>query len=174
VTVSQHSTDRLIRELVDKERPATEAEIAAIVVRMANAPFDPRTVPVSPALRGLTYAAQTLGAHAPSLDVHLVKRIMVERQWAYGTTAAQYLSDLRRAVRAPKTRVIAYIRRGGYIVSALSHTASVLTPSRRGTGTLPLLLGVYSTDRGMIVSGYQVSTIEQAGIPQEARWLNKQ
>ena len=173
MTVNQHPTDRLICELVDDERPATGAEIAAIVVRIASASFDPRSVPVPPALRGLTYNAQTLGAHAPSLDIHMVKRIIVEGQWAYGTTTAQYLSDLRRAVRATETRISTYVRRGGYIVGALSPTIAVIPPSHRGAGTLPLLLVIYSVDRGMIISGYQVSTIEQTGIPQEARWLNK-
>ena len=174
MTVSRHPTDRLIRELVDAERPATGAEIAAIAVRIASVPFDPRPVAVSPALRGLTYNAQTLGTHAPSLDVHMVKRILVEGQWAYGTTTAQYLSDLRRAARARETRISVYVRRGGYIVGALSPTIAVIPPSHRGARTLPLLLVVYSVDRGMIISGYQVSTIEQTGIPQEARWLNKQ
>ncbi len=140
---------------------------------MTSAPFDPRPVPVPPALRGLTYNAQTLGTHASSLDLHMVKRIIVEGQWSDGTTATQYLSDLRRAVRARETRISAYVRRGGYIVGALSPTVAVIPPSHRGAGTLPLLLVVYSVDRGMIISEYQVSTIEQTGIPQEARWLNK-
>lgn len=173
MTVSQHPTDRLIRELVDDERSATGAEIAAIVVRIASAPFDPRSVAVPPALRGLTYNAQTLGNHAPSLDLHMVKRLIVERQWSDSTTTTQYLSDLRRAVRAPETRISTYVRRGGYIVGALSPTVAVIPPSRRGAGALPLLLVIYSVDRGMIISGYQVSTIEQTGIPQEARWPNK-
>ncbi len=121
MTVSQHPTDRLIRELVDDERSATGAEIAAILVRIASAPFDPRPVSVPPALRGLTYNAQTLGTHASSLDLHMVKRLIVERQWSGSTTTTQYLSDLRRAVRAPETRISTYVRRGGYIVGAVAY-----------------------------------------------------
>ena len=174
MTVSQHPTDRLIRELVDDDRPTTGTEIAEILARTANAPFDRRPVAVPPAQRGLTYNAQTLEARAPSLDLHMVKRIVMERQWIYGTTTAQYLADLRRAVNATETRICVYARRGGYIVGTVTPTAMVIPSSRRGEQSLPLLLVVYSADRGMIISGYQVSTIEQTGIPREARWLNEQ
>ncbi len=37
--------------------------------------------------------------------------------------------------------------------------------------SLPEILVVYSADRGMIITGYQLSSLSQTGIPAEARWL---
>jgi hypothetical protein len=173
VTASQHPVDRLIRELIASGRAATEAEIAAIVARMAGVPFDPRMVPVAAELRGLTYLGQALGTRDTALNTHLVKRVVAEKQWAYGTTAAQYLADIRRAVRSSGVRLALYERRGGPIAAALTSTDLVLSPAECGTGALPLFLVVYSADRGIIISGYQVSSMLQIGIPQEARWLSE-
>ncbi|CAA9574428.1 MAG: hypothetical protein AVDCRST_MAG18-2375 [uncultured Thermomicrobiales bacterium] len=174
MTISQHPTDQLIRELIDRERLATESEIAAIVARMVSAPFEPRTIAVPTDLQGVTYLTQTLDRRAPSLDIHLAKRVVSERQWTYGTTVVQYLADLRRAIQLPSARLLAYVRRGGYIAGVIVPTASVLTPTQLGLGALPFLLVIYSVDRGIIVSGYQIFALGQAGIPREARWLNGQ
>jgi hypothetical protein len=173
VTASQHPTDLLIRELIASGRAATEAEIAAIVDRTARAPFDPRVVPVAAELRGLTYLGQALGPRDSALNTHLVKRVVAEVQWAYGTTAAQYLADIRRAVRSSGIRLALYERRGGPIAAVLTPTELVLSPAERGPSALPLFLVVYSADRGIIVSGYQVSSVLRTGIPQEARWLSE-
>jgi len=37
--------------------------------------------------------------------------------------------------------------------------------------SLPDMLVVYSPDRGIILTGYQVSNLDRTGIPAEARWL---
>lgn len=79
--LSQHPADRLIRELIQTGRAATEDEIERIVERMATAPFDTRIVRVRVAARGVSYRGQTLGARADSLTFHLVKRVALDRQW---------------------------------------------------------------------------------------------
>ena len=162
---------RLIRALIQAGREATSEEITRVVGHIAAAPFDPRVVPAAAEHRALTYHGRTLGDRADALFYHLVQRVVVERQWADGTTAERYLADLRDAVRAPDARLAVYFRRGGYIGVTVTPTAHVLPSDRRGVGELPNLLVVYSADRGMIVTGYQFSTIEATGIPKEARWL---
>jgi hypothetical protein len=173
VTSSQHPVDRLIRDLVDSGRAASEEEIAAIIARMASAPFDPQIVPVLRELRGTVYLGHSIGSRETSLIAHLVKRVVKEGQWAEGTTATTYTADLRRAVQHAEARLSLYYRRGGCIAVTLTPTDLVLSPAQRGPDSRPILLVVYSADRGIILSGYQVSALAQTGIPQEALWLNR-
>jgi hypothetical protein len=168
--ISQHPTDRLIRELIVTGREATSGEVAAIVERMATALFDRRLVPVPTRMRGVSYQGCILGAREDSLAYHLVKRVLEERQWAEGTTAGQYVTDLRRAVCAADQLAV-YERRGGPIAATVTPTSLVLSVEQLGESPYPLILVVYSADRGIITSGYQISGLETAGIPEEALWL---
>ena len=168
---SQHRVDRLIRELIHTGRPATATEVAQIIDRMATAPFDQRQVPVPTRMRGLQYRQTTLGAQADALTYHLIKRVVGERQWAEGTTAAEYVADLRRAVRASGTRLAVYERRGGHVVVTLTATYLAAPAARRTRDSLADLLIVYSADSGIIRSGYQLSNLQHTGVPAEARWL---
>ncbi len=168
---SQHPVDRLIRELIQTGRPATSEEIDQIVERMATAPFDRRAVPVPRRLRGLTYRGRALGQREDSLTLHLFKRVVDEQQWAVGTTAAVYLNDLRRGVRSPAARLAIYERRGGIIAVSVIATSGAVPASRLAGNSLPNLIVVYSLDRSIILSGYQFSTLEQTGVPEEVRWL---
>lgn len=138
---------------------------------MATAPFEPRDVRVRQTERGLVYEGRTLAARAGSLTVHLIRRVVVEGQWAFGTTADDYLADLGLAICSPDARLVVYARRGGYLAATLTPTDRVVPALRRGPQTLPELLVVYAADRGIKVSGYQVSELAATGIPEEAVWL---
>lgn len=169
--LSQHPVDVLIRDFIRTRRPASDEEIARIIKRMATAPFSEEIERVPLRFRGLTYQGHTLGVRTDSLTLHLVKRVIDERQWASGTTSVRYVADLRRAVRHPLSRLAIYERRGGHIATILATTVAVVAEARRGSQTLPNLLVAYSADRGIIVSGYQVTGLVTTGIPQEALWL---
>lgn len=169
--LSPHPTDRLIRELVRIGRQASADEIVQVVERMATAPFESRAIRARGPEHGLSYGGRRLGSHDDSLFVHLVRRVLVDRQWFPGTTAEQYLADLRAAVREPTGRIVVYGRRGGHLVAALATTASVLPRSRQGEASLPWMAVVYSADWGIIVTGYQVSAPEAVALPEDARWL---
>ena len=169
MTISQHPTDRLIRELIASERAASQGEIAAIVARMASAPFDTRILPVGRKFRGLEYAGRPLGNHAQALFLHLTMRVVYDAQWRDGTTEQEYIGDLRAAIQDSSAHLLVYQRRGGPIAAIL--TTNDIPPERRGPESLPLLYVVYSADRSTIVSGYQASTIDAISIPGEARWL---
>jgi hypothetical protein len=168
---SPDSADQLIREIIDVPRPATDAEVQRIVERVASAPFNPTVVRVPGRERGATYAGHTLGTRESSLVYHLVKRVAIERQWAEGTTASDYLDDLRRAVRSAAARLALFADRGDHIVAVVTPTASVVPAHRRGTEWQPNVLVVYSADRGMIRTGYQFSSLQAVDIPTEAQWL---
>jgi hypothetical protein len=167
---SQHPVDRLIRELIATRRAPEPLETAAIVDRIATAPFDSQTVvPVRMKHRGLTYQGEVLGARASTLTYHLVKRVIDDEQWAFGTTAAEYLADLRQAARSLDVSVLVYERRGGCMAATISPNR--IPAVRRGLNALPWMLVVLSADRGMIVSGYQTSSDRLTNIPEDALWL---
>jgi hypothetical protein len=138
---------------------------------MASAPFDPTVVGVRTRHRGLIYQGQQLGNREPSLLYHLVKRVVIEGQWAAGTTAADYLSDLRRAVAWPTSRLAVYFRAREHFAATACATADIVPPERRGSDTLPLLLVVYSAEDSVIVTGYQFSSWEAVNMPEDALWL---
>lgn len=168
---NEHPADRLIRELIQTGRPAAPEEIEQVLERMATAPFERRDARVRVVHRGITYQGRTLGARADSLSYHLIKRVPIERQWAEGTTAEQYLNDLRRGVLHPNARLMVYHRGGESFAAAVIGTGQVLPAGRQGPGSLPLLLAVYSADRGVVASGYQFSSLNELNLPWEALWL---
>ncbi len=166
---SPHPADRLIRELIQTRRVATDTEIQQIIERIATPPFEPRDRSVPCELRGMTYQGRQLGVRGPSLLVHLAERVLLNQQWADGTTEDEYRDDLRRAVRDQSAHLPVYERRGG-------HMAGILIPNgipqdHRGSHALPWLYVVYAADRGIIVSGYQASSRQEINIPEGAQWL---
>ncbi|HET7037316.1 MAG TPA: hypothetical protein VFI42_16645 [Thermomicrobiaceae bacterium] len=167
--LSRHPTDLLIRELIATKRAATEAEIDAIIERMATAPFNQQVVRVPTRIRGVSYQGQTLGTQADSLFLHLVRRVVEDQQWALGTTEQEYLADLRAAIRDPAARLLVYERQGGPIAVILA--PSNVPPSRRGPTALPLFVVVYSADHGSLISGYLASSQVAVNVPGDARWL---
>lgn len=169
--LSRHPVDRLIRELIQSGRAAIPGEVEQILLRMTTTSFALEETGVPLQDRGARYRGQTLGVRADPLTYHLIKRVAIEEQWADGTTADQYLADLRRAVRDPGARLTVYERRGGHLATTVTATDRVVRAARRGPQPQPQLLVIFSADRGIIVSGYQFSTLDQTGIPQEARWL---
>jgi len=96
---------------------------------------------------------------------------VVERQWAFGTDADGYLTDLRAAGRSPDARIAAYRRRGGAMVAVVAPTDTVVEVSRRGAAASPVIAVAYSADRGIIVTGYQASDVTTVAIPEDALWL---
>lgn len=135
----------LIRDLVQTGRYPATGEIDQISLRISEAPF-------------------------PDLLPHLARRL-IERQWALGTTGVEYLEALRRAARDQEARISAFRRRGGYLAAVLIPTDRVIPAHRRGTNWLPLLFVVYSADRGIILTGYQTSSLGAIALPEDIRWL---
>ena len=93
---------------------------------MATAPFDTRMLAVPRRHRGLTYQGRTLGSRDDALFLHLAQRVAAEGQWIIGTTAVQYVDDLRRAVRWPGARLAIYPRRAGAIAAIVNQTSDIV------------------------------------------------
>lgn len=121
--------------------------------------------------QGISYQGRQAREQEDSLFYHLAKRVVDDAQWAPGTTAEQYLADLRQAVRSPSAQLAAYRDRGGTIVAAISSTAAILPPARQEARARSNLLVIYPAARGIIVIGYQFSTLAATRVSQEALWL---
>jgi hypothetical protein len=167
--LSQHPVDRLIRDLIRPGREASAEEVDLIVERIASAPFDSRLVAVSTELRGVTYRGRTLKSRDESLVLHLVRRVLVDAEWAHGTTEQEYEVDLRRAVRDPSGRLVIYARRGGHIAAVFA--PNTVPAARRGPAAKPWLFVVFAADRGILLTGHQVSRFPAHRVPEDVRWL---
>jgi hypothetical protein len=167
---SQHPVDQLIRELLASGRRPTDSEIQLVIERIATAPFNDREIPVDADLVGRDYLGQLIPSRAEASFAHLWKRVLVDEQWAGGTTVEEYLADLRASVFGERVQaVIAVIRES----PSAGVVAVNLTPAaRRGPNAGPLVFVGYSVNGGMITTGYQ--TVDRAGIrlPRNARWLS--
>jgi hypothetical protein len=150
---------------------ATPGEIQQIVARMSGAPFNTHVVRVPPRERGRSYQGITLGARADSGSYHLVKRVVIDHQLAGGTTFDQYLDCLHRAAAHPAARLVLYAAGGDHFAATLTPTSQVAPPEQLGARPLPLLLVVYSAERGIIKTGYMVSSLAATSIPKGALWL---
>ena len=169
--LSDHPTDRLIRELIQAGRKPEQGEIDQVLARMANAPFDPAIVPVPRDEQGLSYGGRVVQRRDEALFVHLVRRVVRNRQWAIETTGEKFVDDVRRSVRWPGAKLALYQRRGGNMAASLAPTREAVPASRQGSLSLPWLLVVYSADRGIIVTGYQIASLDEVSIPEGTRWL---
>jgi hypothetical protein len=161
----------LIRELIETRRGAEPVEIERILDRIATAQFDARAVRVPIEERGLAYGSRRLLPQDDTLFVHLVRRVVLDQEWATGTTANEYVQDLQQAARSRSVRLVIYTRRGGSIAGILAPTTFAVPAARLGPGSSPELYVVYSPDRGVIVSGYQVPSRNELAIPEDAQWL---
>ena len=120
--------------------------------------------------RGLTYRGRTVSACEEPLFYHLVKRVVAEQQWAFGTTARQCLEDLRPAVRH-HIRLGIYVRQGDSLGVTISRTFEVVPEDRLDTVPARRIIVVYSATRGVLVTGYQFSSYPDLRIPEGASWL---
>jgi hypothetical protein len=166
-----HPADLLIRELIARPRSATEKDVRLIADRVADAPFSMEIQEIPPRERERTYQGITLGKYADSLTRHLFRRIY-EEQWATGTTADAYVRSLHRAVCEPSARIALYQRWGSRdTVAFIVPTRDVLKPRQIGAKAEPNLLVVYEANRGILISGYQFSSMATIRIPGDAIWL---
>lgn len=168
---SSHPVDLLIREFIETRRSAGPEEIARILERIATAEFDTRLVRTRTRERGVSYENRQLMRWDDALFVHLVRRVVGDAQWAAGTTAEEYLTDLRRTIRAGPVGLALYFRRGGSLAAVLAPTDLAVPAERRGARSHPELAVIYSADRGIILTGYQVPSRDELAIPEDAQWL---
>ncbi|MDQ2787108.1 MAG: hypothetical protein M3Y58_19125 [Chloroflexota bacterium] len=167
-----YPADTLIHDLIAHPRAATEQEIRLITERIASAPFSTEMQDVPVRDRGRSYLGITLGLHADSLTLHLVRRVIGYEQWAIGTTADAYVGSLRQAVRDPNARLALYQQWGMRDTAvAIAPTRRVLETEQLGSDAEANIIVVYNATRGILISGYQFSAMDTIHIPGDALWL---
>ncbi|MCX6022384.1 MAG: hypothetical protein NTZ05_11780 [Chloroflexi bacterium] len=169
--LSPHPTDRLMRDLITTGRAATPEDVRQIIERMATAPFDQRVLSVDGPLRGKLFQGSRIGFQEDSVRLHLMRRVLVDYRWTDTTSVEQYLSDMRNAVRHSTSRLAVYRRRGGSMALIVTPTHEVLALERRSEKSLGLLAVLHSADRGIMVSGYQISGLSELALPEDIQWL---
>ena len=166
-----HPIDRLIRQLADDPHAVpTDEQLRQIARHVASAPFNPQFADMPPVVEA-EYLGRPIGARGPSLFQHLIKRVLYDEQWAFGTTEKQLLDDFRRAATAPTARIGLRTRGPTYIVMIHTPTADVIPVERLGPGIGPNLLGSYSANRGITVTGYMVNDTNLGRQTRGVRWL---
>ena len=91
-----HNVAQLILTLIHANRQATGEELQQIISHVAQAPFSSRLLTMNRwlrrelAFRGFRVPSERLS----SVEIHLLKRIQLDRQWPPGTTVAQFIADL--------------------------------------------------------------------------------
>lgn len=167
----EHAIDRLIRQLADDPRALpTDEQIRQIARRVASAPFNPQFADMLP-VADADYLGRPIAARGPSLFQHLVKRVLINQQWVYGTTADQLLDDFRRTATAPSSRFGVSKRGPASTLIVQAATDQVVSTAHRGPQAGPHILVFYSANRGMIVSGYQVDDVTLVAVTRHVRWL---
>ena len=104
-----------------------------------------------------------------SAFIHLVQRVLVDEQWAPGTTMAQYLADLQQVARDERSSLAVYDRGRGAVATFVG--PNDVDEERLGIESESTIVVVYAPDRRSIISGYQASSREEVIIPGEAQWL---
>jgi hypothetical protein len=167
-----HPADRLIHDLIAHPRTVTEEEIRLITDRIASAPFNSAIQKVSVADRGFNYQGIIPGRQTDSLTLHLIQRVIKDRHWAIGTTAVEYLRSLHAAARSESVQIALYRQwEERDIAVVIARTRTVLNEHQLGPKSETNLIVVYRADRGILITGYQFSTMDEINIPDDALWL---
>lgn len=164
----EHPADRRIRELAtsDTIRPDDRQMLLA---RISDADFYLGSVGTEPSIRGQYYFGRLIERREPSDFAHLVKRVLYDEEWAYGTTVEEYVEDLRGLARVPDVQVGAVSAIQGHAIVLFGR--NTIPDRRRGANAKPYLLVIYATGPSSIISGYQTRSYETLKLPESTRWL---
>lgn len=88
----------------------------------------------------------------PSVEWHLLERVYLDQQWPPGTTVAQYVDDLHRAILHPDVEVWTYRYFGQPFAGFLSPSHVQGLP-----GSEQYIFVAYSPVFGTLTTGYQTS-----------------
>lgn len=162
----------VIKQLVeDPNRMPTVEELDALRERVSAADFNARLMETPDGLVGQTFGGRTLRERESSFTVHAAQRVLINEQWASGTTREEYLADLRRAASHPDASFAVYETRDTYILALLAPIEGTVPEERRGSRSGTLVQVIYSANRGRITTGMQTDEPE-GNIPRRRRWIS--
>lgn len=149
-----NSSDELILTLIRTARQATDEEVQQLIAHVAQAPFSARLLKINRWVRQELKArgVQVASDKLPSVEIHLLKRIYLDRQWPPGTTVDRFVSDLHQAVQHSGVRIWTYRWLSEAFAGFLapSHVQDVPHPEA-------FIFVAYNADHGVIQTGFQAS-----------------
>ena len=146
---------QLVLTLIDANRQATHEELQRILTHVAQAPFSARPLKIN---RWLRHELEARGVRVPSerlpsVEIHLLKRIYLDRQWPPGTSVNQFIADLHQAVQHPQVQAWTYRWLeepfAGFL--APSHVQNVPHPEA-------FIFVAYNANYDVIQTGFQASS----------------
>ena len=161
--------DQLIRDIAIGRRNPQTTDLQRIRDHVADAPFNEQMIRSYPDIIGSSYQGKIVQERDTSAFVHLVQRVLVDEQWAYGTTLEKYLADLQEVARDHRSALAVYDRGRGAVATFVG--PNHVPGERLGIESESTIVVVYAPDRRSIITGYQASSPERVDIPGDAKWL---
>jgi len=159
----------LIHRLFETAGPIEPHDMETLTQALANAPFSAKLFPIEPAWRGLL-PGEIVGGQADSLTYHVLKRIH-ERQWASGTTRAEYLRDAHAAFQAPKARIAIWERWRQLTAGVVAPVEHVVPAVRRGERSRDYVAVYYAVRNGTLSSAVMIEKPSDLSSQWSIRWL---
>lgn len=147
------TADDIILDLITANRQATSGEAAVIIAHVGQAPFATYLSRVPNRIRvGLAQYGIVCPVRASNVEWHLLERIHLDQQWPPGTTTAEYVRDLQRAVAHPESELWTYRYFGRPYAGFFGPSHIQGLP-----GSEPYLFVAYSPTFSTLTTGYQTS-----------------
>lgn len=101
------STDHFINQLVRHRVKTTAKQLTAIVERVIEAEFIEALIEVEEPLWGSFWQFDVIapGYQLPAIEVALLRAMRLDWSWPEETTVAQFLTDVRQALRQPQVGI---------------------------------------------------------------------
>lgn len=145
--------ERLIADLVAKQKQATPPQLAQIIGGVAAAPFAGDTLEVDEPLWGSFWQFDVIapGYRLPAVELALLRAVRLDGYWPEETTVEQYLTDLRQIIADPQA--------GVWTLNAVQQPCVIIAgESGQASSTTDRLLTVvwYCASTGCLHAGYRV------------------
>ena len=150
---STHPVNRLIHELAESRRAATDEEIQSIRVHVAGMGFDPLgTMRVGSRMEGTRWDGRTIGGsdRFSTGIAHYLLHVIHDREWPNGTSYDRYVESLRDVVIDSAGGIVA-----SYEFDVLRLSFVSRARYQRGPGGNEWILVGYNVDYGWWTTGFQ-------------------
>lgn len=146
--------DSQIKKLVNQQTRATPVQLTQLVDHLAAAPFADDLLEVDEPLWGSFWQGDVIapGYRLPAVELAYLRAIRLDGAWPQSAAVAQFLADLRRAIRHPQVAVWTLPLAGEpAVVLAAPHNTQ--RPRKGYTDTLTVAW--YCATTGRLHAGYR-------------------
>jgi len=107
ILLSNSTVDNLIGKLINRTKKTSTKQLIKIANQVALAPFTEDLLAGDELLWGGFWQGDGIapGYRLPAVELALLRALRLDGAWPEGTTAPQFLADLRRAIRHPRAGI---------------------------------------------------------------------